>query len=239
MIARQVGHRLADRPLVPVEEGQREADLHARGLDAELVVVTGHGLHEDIRDRLDPFASHHDLIATDLREGRLDLGAAVEQIGQSPVEIERADLGLQRPGIQRRRPQLRRADHGDQFLPVAPVAVLRIAQGHALATLADPRLEEIRLVSLAGVHHFPRRPDQVLVQSEHLAVDPDDPLCGEDFEELDADAIEDAHLLPDGLPSRRIGLLGELGAAEAELARGHDLPLDERGRYCRPARVSP
>ena len=31
----------------------------------------------------------------------------------------------------------------------------------------------------------------------------------------------------DGLPAGGVGLLGELGPAEPELARGHDLPLDE------------
>ena len=108
MIPRQVRHRLTDRPLIAVEDGEDEADLDPGGLDAELVVVAGHGLQQDVRDRLDPLAMHHDLVAADLRERSLDLGAAMEQVGQGPVEIQGDDLGLQRRGIHHRRPQLRR-----------------------------------------------------------------------------------------------------------------------------------
>src|SRR5262249_28279973 len=77
VVPAQVGHRLADGALVAVGDRQRDADLHAGRLHAELVVITGDGLHLDVRDRLDALATDHDLIAADLRQRRLDLGAVV------------------------------------------------------------------------------------------------------------------------------------------------------------------
>ena len=106
-------------PWFRLKIGQSDADLNAGGLDAELVVVAGHGLHLDVGDRLDALAPHHDLVATDLRKGRLNLRAMVQQLGQGPVETQRDDLGLERLRVQRRRPELGRADERDQLFPIA------------------------------------------------------------------------------------------------------------------------
>ena len=95
LVLRMVPHKvrlcLPDGPLVAVENRQRNAHLDARGGEiVELVVAADDGLHCDVRDRLDALAPDHDLAAADLGQGRLDLGAAVEQIGQSGVEVQGA-----------------------------------------------------------------------------------------------------------------------------------------------------
>jgi hypothetical protein len=79
-------------------------------------------------------------------------------------------------------------------------------------------LEQVGLVGLADVDELLGGPHGVLVDPDQLALDLDQPLGGDDREVGDTDAVQDSEPLDLGLPLGGVGLLGELGAAEPELA---------------------
>jgi hypothetical protein len=114
-----------------------------------------------------------------------------------------------------------------QRLPIAPQVVLGIPQGHAGAAAFDPRLEQIGLVRLADIAEVFGGLHGVIVEPDELAMNLDQALGGHGLEIRDPNAIEHPHLLGDGLPAGGAGFLGELGAAEPELAGCDNLLLDE------------
>ena len=184
-------------------------------------------MHEDIRDRLGPFAADHDLIAADLGPRGLDLGALLEQACQGRVEVDGTGLGIERAIVEPGRAELRGADEGNQALPATAVSILRIPQGDTGPPRLDPGLEQVGLVRLADVAQVVGRLHRLVVQPGQLTADPKQSLRGQDLEILAADTVDHPELLRHRLPLRRVGLLGELGPAEPELARGDDLLLEE------------
>ena len=182
---------------------------------------------------------HDDLVAADLGDRRLDLGAVLQNVVERGVEVQRGRVGVERT-FQPREREAATTGLGDEVDPAFSEVVLGPDDPDLGLLPLDLGLEQVGGVGLAAVDHLLGGPQRGVGDLEELTTIRDELLFAQGLEEVEADAVQNTKLLGLGVHPGRLGFPLVLSPTDPLSSRRGDLLLDERllladgGRPWRP-----
>ena len=226
-----VGFGALEIALLPVEQGQRDADLHA-GLEAHVLarckglrVVAELRAHEEVRDALGAHAGERRPGALDIHAGEPHVGALAEHAGDDGLAVDDRYVAFE-IAVQRRERQQGVADACGEDAPDPPLVALGLDQLEIGSLRLHLDVEHVRPVRLSHVEQLPGHAHRLAHERRQLTAQLDQPRGAQRL------VVERPHRREHAEPlhlCRRLRLLatarGQV-AAELELPRRHDRDLE-------------